>query len=151
MRAVRMRGTFDNTFEEQITWLRAMDSNYRVLPRVIQVLQEIQDPLIVTLFAEQQYNYVQNWDTALWNAIPKIKQDADVLTVVPNGFSRLKPIKKIQVEWVPLHIDHKANFLDVVFPSHCLFGSRLGLLQMFQRLEDEWSEMPSKCFPLLAA
>lgn len=80
-----------------------------------------------------------------------MRSDSDIVTIVPNAFSRLKPIKKFQVEWVSLHMDHQANSIEVVFPSHVLFGYRLAMQQLFSELQATWPEMPWKCFPLWSA
>jgi hypothetical protein len=85
MRAIRMRGTFESSFEDQFTWLRTLDSQYRVGPKILEILKEIQEPLVVTLFAEIQYTFSQSWDNLLWNGIPKLKSDHDIVTIVPNA------------------------------------------------------------------
>ena len=77
--------------------------------------------------------------------------DDSVLTIIPNAFSRLKPVKKIQVEWVPLHMDHQANSIPIIFPSHALFGQKAALSKLFQSLHAEWPEMPWKCWSLCAS
>lgn len=52
MRAVRMRGTYDSSFEDQFTWLRTTDPDYKIVSKVNDCLDTVGDSLVVTVFAE---------------------------------------------------------------------------------------------------
>ena len=49
-----MRGLYDNSFEDQFTWLRFLETDFRVLPRIVKILHGMKEPLVVSVFAEMQ-------------------------------------------------------------------------------------------------
>jgi hypothetical protein len=47
-------------------------------------------------------------------------------------------------------MNHSQKFVEVVFPSHALFGSTKAIQDLFSRMHLEWPTMPWTTWPLVA-
>lgn len=96
-----------------------------------------------------KYQWTSHWDRHVLETLPNVSS-SQILTIVPNEYSRLEPLGTLDVEWKDLSRNHLHKCIRVMFPSHALFGTTLQMKSLLEKVIQEWPEMTWNFWPLVA-